>query len=134
MTLRLGAADANPDWPISASLPVFALSGGTAQPLATYNVVDNGSSLALSRGFSAPRFQRSGGAAGRGAVVTLSMRDGVSSRMTVNLDANGTLMIGMKKRSILDQDIRTAVLLGLAAAKQRLHADLYDIRSVVIRH
>jgi len=133
VTLHLGTEGADIAWPLSAILPSFILKGGGGLvPADTYNVVDNGSSLALTTGFSSQGMPVISDMKGPGTMVTLSMKGGSSSQLAVTLNAEGALIIKMKKDSILSRDGRIVVLLGLAAAKQQLHANIDEIKSVVI--
>ena len=134
VTLYLGTADADINWPLSTILPTFILKdGGGLISADTYNVVDNGSSLTLTTGFSSQGMPVMGDMKGPGTMVTLSLKGDTSSQLAVTLNAEGTLLIKIKKDSVLSQDDRTVVLLGLAAAKQQLHENIDAISSVVIQ-
>lgn len=134
ITLHLGTPEAAIAWPVTANIPVYLLKDGQVnQTLGSFNVVDNGSSLSLTTGFSAQHLPRIAGTTGQSASVALSLEGGGTVQLLANMMSDGTLMISLPSRGGFTLNDQALVLLGLAVGKQEFHSDINKIKAVVIR-
>jgi hypothetical protein len=128
----LANVPASPTGNNSTGLSLFVSGGQGMQPKGDYSVVNQGTTIAATAG-SAPVAAPTGPQTlvGEPVRAAVDIPGAGSVPMSVGLSAEGVLVISMPAAAVASADPQTAMLVGLALARQNGTA-VGDVKAVVI--